>query len=71
MANIQSVIEKIIIDNKNNSICPNCKRVNLVLDDEISVPLKISLLFFKITVTLNIKVQYCYNCGYLKIEILT
>ncbi len=73
MATIKSIIERIILEvnSKNNSICPNCKKTSLLLDEEVLVPFKVSLLFFKVTINLNVKIKYCSSCGYLKIEVLT
>lgn len=48
------------------SACPNCGKATMLDSGIIEVPVNIRI-FFKITFTARIKVQYDPSCGYMRI----
>lgn len=49
--------------------CPKCNQQTCLSSGFPDIPLKFKVLFFSVTLGLNISVQYCPNCGFLSIKL--
>jgi predicted RNA-binding Zn-ribbon protein involved in translation (DUF1610 family) len=63
----------IVIENKAVTlICPRCGNgvspAGSYVAVQVPVPLKVRVLFFNVTVTLNVEIKYCPACGYLAVN---
>jgi ribosomal protein S27AE len=56
-----------------DSSCPRCSQlkvpVGMYLVSEVTIPFKLKILFFSVTIDLMIKFSYCPRCGFLRMEL--